>query len=162
MKLSLLLLVLGIVICSCKEQGVADSSTVTPAKPDMQFDRVPVSFTDALDILDDRYSEKEKADFLKGEGDFTYVHRVFGMQLRNEWGLWKGSPLKDYFSERGIAHADWITSAIFDGWRERITTGTFDEEALVAKYAAVEKRWRAEQAESESVPDCDDPFSSGK
>jgi len=82
------------------------------------------------------------------------------MQLRNDWGLWKGSPLKDYFSVRGIAHADWITSAIFDGWRERITTGTFDEKVIVAKYAAIERRWRARQVESEDISEGYDPFAS--
>ena len=158
MKLSLPLLILSIVFCSCKEQVHTVSTKDSIAKNTIQTNRTPTSFTEALDILDERYSEKEKADFLSGEGAFAFTHRIFGMQLRNDWGLWKASPLKDYFSARGVAHADWITSAIFDGWRERITTGTFNEEAIVAKYAAIEKDWRAWQTEPKSVPDGYDPF----
>jgi hypothetical protein len=45
-------------------------------------------------------------------------HMGLGRWIRNNWGLWGGSRLKDYFVELGFRHPDDISSAIVDSfWR---------------------------------------------
>lgn len=98
---------------------------------------IPKTFSEALDALDAMASEEDREAYRNDEVDMGLVHRQVGMQLRNNWRLWGDSKLKNYFSERGIAHADWISSAIFEGWIERLKTGTFDEDAIFSKYAKI-------------------------
>lgn len=52
------------------------------------------------------------------EKDMIKYHHFTGQYLRNEWGLWKGSPLTDYFNSLGITHADDMSGIILDSlWR---------------------------------------------
>lgn len=41
-------------------------------------------------------------------------HFGFGMWLRNNWDLWKGSRLSKYFNSIGVYHPDDMTGIIFD------------------------------------------------
>ena len=40
------------------------------------------------------------------------THHSVGLWIRNEWGLWKGSPLKDYFIQLGVTHPDDMSGII--------------------------------------------------
>jgi len=52
------------------------------------------------------------------EVDVNQFHHSLGMFLRNNWGLWKGSPLSEWFNEKGIHHPDDMSGIIFDSfWR---------------------------------------------
>lgn len=45
-------------------------------------------------------------------------HHGFGTWLRNNWGLWHGSVLSEWFNARGITHPDDMSSIILDSyWR---------------------------------------------
>lgn len=48
------------------------------------------------------------------EREMIRYHRGLGMWLRNNWGLWKGSPLGDYFHNLGIYHPDDMSGIILD------------------------------------------------
>lgn len=153
----LLLAMFTLTLSSCDDGAVDDADS--NAKAEVEENKVPESFVEALDALDAMASENEREAYRNDTVDMGLVHRQVGMRLRNDWGLWGGSKLKDYFSERGIAHADWISSAIFDGWIERLKTGSFDEDAIVAKYAKIEKDWKAWSENPESYKQSeDDPF----
>jgi len=39
-------------------------------------------------------------------------HLSLGMWLRNNWGLWKGSRLADYFEQKGFKHPDDMSHTI--------------------------------------------------
>lgn len=44
------------------------------------------------------------------------THHSVGRWIRNEWGLWTGSQLKDYFINKGLQHPDdmsWIIIRAF-------------------------------------------------
>ena len=42
-----------------------------------------------------------------------------GQWLRNNWGLWSGSRLKEWFEDRGIFHTDDMSAIILTSfWRE--------------------------------------------
>lgn len=50
---------------------------------------------------------------LKAESDaVASTHHTVGKWIRNEWGLWTGSQLKDYFVKKGITHPDEMTAVI--------------------------------------------------
>ena len=132
------------------------SNSTSEAKAAEVQREVPESFSQALDALDAMSSEEEREAYRNDKVDMGLVHRQVGMRLRNDWGLWSGSKLKVYFSERGIAHADWISSAIFEAWIERLRVGSFDEDAIIAKYAKIEKDWRAWSENPDSYTQAED------
>ncbi|MDD4954586.1 MAG: hypothetical protein PHP17_00905 [Candidatus Omnitrophica bacterium] len=52
------------------------------------------------------------------ESDMAKYHRSLGMWMRNNWGLWSGSRLKDYFNGLGIQHPDDMSGIILTSlWR---------------------------------------------
>jgi hypothetical protein len=52
------------------------------------------------------------------EDDMARYHRDLGVWLRNNWGLWSGSRLKDYFNNQGIKHPDDMSGIILISfWR---------------------------------------------
>jgi hypothetical protein len=64
--------------------------------------------------------EKEDFEEIKTgvEDDMVLYHHGLGRHLRNEWGLWSGSILKEWFKEKGIYHADDMSGIILDSfWR---------------------------------------------
>lgn len=46
------------------------------------------------------------------EQDVTELNRTIGMALRNLWGLWNGSQLRDHFRALGIRHPDDMTALL--------------------------------------------------
>ena len=131
-----------IAIASMLLRGGDDKPVVeeqTGVANDSQSSEIPETFSEALDALDKMATADEKEAYRNDESHMGLVHRRVGMRLRNNWGLWGVSKLKDYFSKRGIAHADWISSVIFTAWIEHLKTGQFDESRVIAEYAKVEK-----------------------
>ena len=110
--------------------------------PESSEANIPTTFLEALDALDRMSTEEAKDSFRNDEDNIGPDNKQLGMQLRNSWGLWSKSALWDYFSERGVAHADWITAAIFEGWIERLKSGSVNEVEVITKYAKIEKDWR--------------------
>jgi len=47
-------------------------------------------------------------------------HFGFGMWMRNNWGLWKGSRLSKYFNSIGVYHPDDMTGIIFDSYHRQL------------------------------------------
>lgn len=43
-------------------------------------------------------------------------HLSVGMWIRNNWGLWQGSRLQDYFTSRGVFHPDDMSSIILNSY----------------------------------------------
>jgi len=46
------------------------------------------------------------------ENIVSKVHHTYGRQIRNEWGLWSGSKLKDDLLSIGLTHPDDMSSVI--------------------------------------------------
>ncbi len=70
----------------------------------------------ALDII----LSKESRETIKhtNEDGLIIYHRVPGMWMRNEWGLWSGSKLAIWFDSLGIHHPDEMSSIIIKSyWR---------------------------------------------
>lgn len=62
----------------------------------------------ALNKLEDN----QKWCSLSEDDALAQVHHSIGRMIRNEWDLWSGGPLKDYFLSIGLEHPDDISSVI--------------------------------------------------
>ena len=70
---------------------------------------IPKDIDEAIDSLDTILSEKVKrfiADSLSMEEFCAAAHLGVGMWMRNEWGLWSGSRLQKFFTDKKVYHPD--------------------------------------------------------
>jgi hypothetical protein len=90
----------------------AQLATESDKVPTLDALPIPVNLDDAIKVL----SVEENIKFVhecKDENDFLCkLHHGFGTGLRNGWGLWTGSILAQWFNDKGIYHADDISSII--------------------------------------------------
>src|SRR4051812_25886021 len=77
---------------------------------------IPKDLDDAHQQLLKIFTPKDIAHIkaMKKEGDMIQYHMGLGMGLRNDWGLWRGSRLSQWFNQRGIFHPDDMSGIIFD------------------------------------------------
>jgi len=67
------------------------------------------------------------------------AHFAIGMFMRNEWGLWAGSRLSEYFNAAGLFHPDDISSVVLKAlWRKQNHLA-FDLRAEIRYY---QQYWR--------------------
>ncbi len=92
---------------------------------------IPTNLGDCMLTLDKLLNPKD-IDVMRNLGkpeDMIQYHHGLGMYLRNNWGLWGGSKLRQYFLRRNITHPDsmsgiilryyhdWINGNL-ESWRE--------------------------------------------
>lgn len=70
-----------------------------------------------LDKMLSEINKKEMKEQPDRDGMIEY-HFFFGMHLRNSWGLWGGSRLQKYFTERGIDHPDSMSGIILEHYHD--------------------------------------------
>lgn len=75
---------------------------------------IPKNLQEAFLELDKELSEINRKEMtsLKSRKDMIKYHRGLGMWMRNNWGLWGGSRLQKYFSDKGVAHSEDMSSVI--------------------------------------------------
>jgi len=80
---------------------------------------VPTTLVECFSALDRLMGAERKAELKASPiSELPAYHFGLGMWLRNNWGLWGGSPLKDWFTARGIHHADDMSATILTSyWR---------------------------------------------
>ncbi|MEO0872720.1 MAG: DUF6794 domain-containing protein [Pseudomonadota bacterium] len=93
----------------------------------------PANYFAAVDCLE-THLEKESLETLRTDGA-VMAHFGLGMWLRNNWGLWGGSPLQSSLVEQGFVHPDDMSAAILDGLVARLRGEEFDLEAAIEGYA---------------------------
>ena len=62
------------------------------------------------------------------------AHHGIGRWLRNNWGLWGSSDIKDYFKSLGIWHADDMSGIIIDSYHRHLNGKDIDLEGQVKYY----------------------------
>jgi hypothetical protein len=81
---------------------------------------IPKDLDDCFEELKKMFDDSDFKDFVENskEEDMVLQHHFLGRWLRNNWGLWQGSRLQDWFKEKGIHHADDMSAIILDSfWR---------------------------------------------
>lgn len=100
---------------------------------------IPKDLDEAIECLDTLLSEEDKqytSDSLTLESFSTNTHFSIGMWMRNNWGLWGGSRLQRYFTERNVYHPDDMSGIILEAYyKKKIKGMEYSVEDDVAKYA---------------------------
>ena len=83
---------------------------------------IPMDLNDCLKQLDSIFADsiKTKIKTLTEDEFSGKDHFGFGMWMRNNWGLWKGSRLSKYFNSIGVYHPDDMTGIIFDSYHRQL------------------------------------------
>ena len=90
---------------------------------------------DCIRVLNEELT-KEQKDQIRACKDrydlIGLVHFQLGMSLRNRWGLWKGSRLKDYFEGLGLRHPDDMSGLIFRAYWRSLNDNPMTDEDIQA------------------------------
>ena len=73
-------------------------------------DGIPTTIEEAMASLDARITDEDKA-YIQELGSIS-VHHTLGRWIRNEWGLWGDSGLKQALTNKGIEHPDEMSDYI--------------------------------------------------
>lgn len=74
---------------------------------------IPSDLQDCFKQLDKLLTSAEKKSFASAsENSLSSYHMGLGLWMRNNWGLWKGSRLSNYFNKLGVLHPDDMSGII--------------------------------------------------
>jgi hypothetical protein len=96
-----------------------DKWKISPTKDDeAKFGvYIPKDIYDAHKELDKMLSIELKEEMKSGsEGDLIKYHFGLGRWMRNNWALWAGSNLSEWFNSQGIRHPDDMSGIILDSY----------------------------------------------
>jgi hypothetical protein len=104
-------------------------------------DYQPSSLEEAVDLLMKDMTEEE-ITFLKEHSAVTCHHTV-GQEIRNEWGLWRGSPLSLHFKKRfGLGHADDMSGLILSLIDLRMKNPNATADELTSEVERYKNHWK--------------------
>ena len=103
--------------------GQKSSTTIAKDKVSADTIYIPVDLNDCLKQLNAMFADsiKTKIKTLTEDEFSGKYHFSFGMWMRNNWGLWKGSRLSNYFNSLGVYHPEDMTGIIFDSFHRQLT-----------------------------------------
>lgn len=109
----------------------------------MEKEKIPTNLEEAVQILKDGLTV-EQYDILIDLSYYEFIGRVHydgGMAMRNRWKLWSAmdnenetSPLAQWFTDRGIIHADDMSGIIYMAFWAEVTCNEFDLEKRINYY----------------------------
>ena len=78
---------------------------------------IPETIEAAYSYLDTIFAQPDSGfSKIKQADDMTIYHHTLGRWIRNNWGFWTGSKLKDCFEAIGFWHADDMSGALLRGY----------------------------------------------
>jgi hypothetical protein len=96
---------------------------------------IPNTLAETYPALEKIFKEEGLAKIRAGtEDDIGHLHFGLGMFLRNNWGLWSGGPLADWFNKHGIRHADDMSGIILTSFHRQLTGKPIKLEEQVKHY----------------------------
>lgn len=114
-----------------------------PDLPDLEEPpkEIPTTLDECFAAIKKISSEEARKEFKEQpEKDaLGKSHFGFGTQLRNKWGLWSGSELKDWFIERGIHHPDDMSGIILTSFWRSLNNKPIELDEQIEHYQAY---WR--------------------
>ncbi len=82
--------------------------------------RIPGNLSAALEELDVLLCSADIEALRSGEVSAISMHHTLGRYLRNNWGLWQGSVLAQWFNKQEIIHADDMSGIILDSYVRKL------------------------------------------
>ena len=127
-RIVIILLLMAIIGCDHQKQ----------TKPETIGNRnyIPKNLDEAIHQMDLQLSDSLKLEIKKiTEEDFTLgSHFGFGLGIRNDWKLWKGSELSRYFNKIGIFHPDDMSGIILTSYYRNLQGLDIKLDAQVSYY----------------------------
>lgn len=111
---------------------------------------IPKDLDDCFKQIDSFWSDSTKMMVKQWtEEEFSgRVHHGFGMWLRNNWQLWGGSRLSNYFNIKGIYHPDDMSGIILDSYHRYLTGKEIHLDLQVEYYQAY---WKVNKEPDKSI-----------
>ena len=97
---------------------------------------IPRDLEDCFVQIDKMLNDSLKIEFKKiSEEEFTgKTHFGLGIWMRNNWSLWGGSRLSQYFNEKEIYHPDDMSGIILTSYHRKLTDKNIDLEGQISYY----------------------------
>lgn len=97
---------------------------------------IPTDINDCINQLNSFWNDSIRTEISKMERDefAGTAHFGIGLWMRNNWGLWSGSRLSEYFNELGIDHPDDMSGIILDSYYSELTNTVFNLDSAIAYY----------------------------
>ena len=83
-----------------------------------------------------------------GESELAGYHFGLGMWMRNNWNLWHGGPLADWFRARGIVLADDMSGIILTSFCRHVRSEPIRLEEQIEKYRTY---WRDQKIDPDTM-----------
>lgn len=130
------------------DESLKDISKVFVEESSAPSIEIPVNLEACFISIKEIMREGEINKFKEGsEKEATaFYHFGFGRWMRNNWGLWSGSKLKDWFVERGLHHADDMSGVILVSFWRHLNNKPIDLEGQIKHY---QDYWKSVEKESE-------------
>lgn len=113
----------------------ADTTSINDTTPQVY---IPKDLEDCMRQLDSMLSAEDKA-YIQNGGN---VHFSLGMWMRNNWGLWGGSRLQQYFIDNGIHHPDDMSGVILECYVMHLNGEKVKYKQKLRKARKAEKKWK--------------------
>ena len=123
----------------------ADGAEVQQRPPDVY---IPLDLDDCFVQLERLLKAEDVAAMRAGsEADMIMYHHGLGTWLRNNWGLWRGSRLSEWFNAHGIQHPDDMSGIILTSFWRHLHDKDVDLPGQISRYRAYweEQRKYAEE-----------------
>lgn len=92
---------------------------------------IPSDLQDCFKQLDKLLSYTDKQSFAStSENSLDKYHMGLGLWMRNNWGLWKGSRLSNYFNKLGVLHPDDMSGIIIRFYHRHLNGHEFNLDEL--------------------------------
>lgn len=118
---------------SCFAEGYKISPTEDPTTSSGVY--IPRDLEDALVELEKMLPPEIIKDMKdKTEDEMGDYHMSLGMWMRNNWDLWKGGRLSEYFLSIGVSHPDAMSGIILDSYWRKLHDKPLELETLVDSY----------------------------
>lgn len=96
---------------------------------------VPVDLNDTFKELSRMLHPKLIERIKSGaENDLYQYHLGLGMWMRNNWALWKGSRLSEWFNQKGIHEPDEMSGIILDSFWRHLNSRPIELDKQIALY----------------------------
>lgn len=103
----------------------------------------PATTAQAMTCLDKYWSPTTRDTFTALQAkDVIGAHFGVGQWMRNNWGLWAGGPLNQFYTAQGVAHPDSMSTVILNAYWLKLQgcTLAWDDVAKVrAAFEAAQK-----------------------
>ncbi len=131
----LLSAILALLLSACATTNTKNSGEPRKDATSKTGYYIPRDLDDALVELDRIMGTKGHDEVMRTTEDgMIKYHRGLGTWLRNNWGLWKGSRLSEYFHQLGIRHPDDMSGIIFDSYWRKLHGSPIELEDQVRHY----------------------------